>query len=82
MNFAPKYKMIQNLIFGILLLKYYFGHTTFYIRLHIPVDIIRIFLNFRFSSRKSQQNMFLFDLGENFLRNGAVPFLDAQELHS
>ena len=37
--------------------KYYFGHTSFYIRPHAPVDIIRVFFfffNFRFSTKNSQ----------------------------
>ena len=29
-------------------------HTNFYIRPHVPVDIIRDLFNFRFSNRKSQ----------------------------
>ena len=35
----------ENIILGI---------QPFYIRPHIPVDIIRVFFNFRFSCRKSQ----------------------------
>ena len=47
--------MIQNLIFGILFLKILFqAYNFFYILPHVPVDIIRVFFNFRFSSRKSQ----------------------------
>ena len=34
--------------------KYYFRHTHFYISPHVLVDIVRVFFNFRFSSRKSQ----------------------------
>ena len=46
--------MSQKVRFGILLLKYYFRYITFWFRLHVPVDKIRIFFNFRFCSRKSQ----------------------------
>ena len=47
--------MIQNLIYGILFLKILFRACNFfYVRPHVPVNIIRVFLNFRFSSRKSQ----------------------------
>ena len=45
--------MIQNvIILKIFFWKYYFGHATFYIWPEVPVDIIRVFFNFRFSSRK------------------------------
>ena len=36
--------MIQNNIFGILFFGKYFKHTTFHIRPHVLVDIIRVFL--------------------------------------
>ena len=44
--------MIQNLIFGILLLKIFFRHATFYIHPSVPVDIIKVFFDFRFSSQQ------------------------------
>ena len=53
-NFGPKYKWfkISNLYF--FFWKYFFGLTLFYNRLHMPVDIIRVFFNSRFCSRKYQ----------------------------
>ena len=45
--------MIQNLLSGILFC-IISSIKRFYIRPHIPVDSIRAFFNFRFSSRKSQ----------------------------
>ena len=46
--------MILNFTFGVLFLKILFRTRLFWICPHFPVDIIRVFLNFRFSSRKSQ----------------------------
>ena len=36
--------------------KYYFRHTNFHIRPHVLVNIIRVFFNLRFSSRKQQSH--------------------------
>ena len=50
--------MIQNVIFGILLLEISFrayGIPLFYIRPDVAADIFRVFLNFRFSSTNSQR---------------------------
>ena len=44
--------MIQNLIFGIFLKKKFIW--TYNFCAYVPVDIVRVFYNFRFSSRKSQ----------------------------
>ena len=123
--------MIQNLIFGMLFLKHYFGHTTF---LYLSTPSRIPFFDFRFSRKSQSQqelvkkinhftlqfcsknlihfmnltsvemllkticsrnmakklfhftnfpaNMILFGVGKNIFRNGAVPFLNAQELHS
>ena len=47
--------MIQNLIFEILVWKYYFGHKMFlYSSTHSSGHHLKFFLIFRFSSRKSQ----------------------------
>ena len=47
--------MIQNLIFGIPFFEnIILGIPRFYICPDVLVDIIRVFFNFRFSSRKSQ----------------------------
>ena len=47
--------MIQNLIFGIIWFKIFFlAYNFFYIHPHVPVDIIKVFFDFRFSRRKSQ----------------------------
>ena len=47
--------MIQNLIFEILVWKYYFGHKMFlYSSTHSSGHHLKLFLIFRFSSRKSQ----------------------------
>ena len=42
--------MIQNLIFVILFFKIFFHAYNFF--LHVPLDIIKVFFNSRFSSRK------------------------------
>ena len=47
--------MTQNATFGMIFLKILFrAYVCFYICLDVPVDIIRVYFNFRFSSRKSQ----------------------------
>ena len=46
--------MIQNLIFGILFFNNISGIQLFCICQLVPVDIIGVFFNFRFSSRQSQ----------------------------
>ena len=46
--------MIQNVTFGILILKYYFGHTNFLYSSTRSSGHHQSFLNFRFIIRKSQ----------------------------
>ena len=49
-----KIKIIQNLTFGILFFKSISGIPIFYICQHVPVDIIRVIFNFRFSNEVSK----------------------------
>ena len=82
-KFGPKYKRLkisyleffcffENIISSIQLL---------YIRPYVPLDIIRIFFNLRFSSRKSQSQPKIF-LSVSCQKICTVPYLDAQELCS
>ena len=43
-KFRPKYKWFKTSYLEFFFKKYYFGHTTFYIRPYVPVDIIKVFL--------------------------------------
>ena len=57
--------MIQNLMFGILFLKYYFGLTTF---LYSSSGHQSFFVNFRFSSRNSQSQQKLAKKVTHFIK--------------
>ena len=54
MKFGPKYKRFKILYLKFLFWKYISDIQIFYIRSHVPMDTVRVFFNFRFSSKKSQ----------------------------
>ena len=62
LKLSPKKRNLdQNISYSkysyleLLFWKYYFGHKKLYICPDVPVDIIRVFFNFRFSSRKCRR---------------------------
>ena len=53
-KFGPKYKWFEISYLQFLFWIYYSAIHCFYICSDVPMDIIRVFFNFRFSIRKSQ----------------------------
>ena len=58
-KFGPKYKCFKTSYLDFFFENIFSDIQLFYIRPHVPVDIIRVFFNFRFFSRKSQRSLIL-----------------------